>query len=79
MNFNYNYNKMNTNCQYGYKGFPECHCNICINKILEFQGFKKNDIYLYDNKFRVKIIAFIPLENCKEFLIRGINNNNFMT
>ena len=30
-------------CQYGNKGFPNCHCNICIEKITEYYGFKKNE------------------------------------
>ena len=63
-------------CLYGRKGFPNCHCNTCLHKIKEHNGFKVGKIF-YFNEHKVKIKHFCPLEHCKDVFIKGVDNGYF--
>jgi hypothetical protein len=58
-----------TKCDIGY---PECHCNDCIDAITEFKGLVKNAVYLLDGR-PVFVVGFCPLESCAEVFY---NNNH---
>ena len=59
-----------TKCKIGY---PECHCNDCLDAITEFKGLKKHNVYLLDGR-PVFVTGFCPLgENTAEVFY---NNNH---
>lgn len=67
----------NSVCLYSGKGYPDCHCNTCLNKINSYKGYDKNRFYFYRGR-TVKIKSICPLENCKTFfIIDALNNTGF--
>ena len=64
-------------CLYNGKGYPDCHCNTCLDKINSYRGYDKNKSYLYKGRI-VKIKSICPFESCKTFfIIDALNNNGF--
>ncbi len=56
------------NCTYGHNGFDECHCNDCIDAVLEMDEIKLGEIYfLLNENMNVKITGICPLEHCIDF------------
>lgn len=53
-------------------GYPDCHCNDCIDAISEYKGLKKNTVYLLDGR-PVFVTGFCPLESCADVFY---NNNH---
>ena len=49
-------------------GYPQCHCNDCLDDVEQFHGFDKKTIYYYEG-IEVKISTFCPLEHCCTFFI----------
>jgi len=52
-------------------GYPDCHCNICLDAIEEFEGYKKYEVFSYQGK-PVFIKTFCPLDNCCDIFIQEI-------
>jgi len=63
--------KMNDKkCEAFNSQFPNCHCNDCIENVVEFNGFKKGSIYILKAKnVPVAISSFCPLEHCADAFI----------
>lgn len=49
-------------------GYPKCHCNICLDAIESYQGFKKYDEFLFKGE-NIYIRGFCPLENCADIFV----------
>ena len=63
-------------CVYTKKGFPFCHCNDCLNKIMEYAEFKKSQRFWYRG-IKVTISDFCPLDHCCDIFIQGIEEPAF--
>jgi len=56
--------------------YPDCHCNDCLDAIVEYAGFQKEAIYRFRGEL-AKIISFCPLPNCCNIFIQGIEEPAF--
>jgi len=63
-------------CLYNGGGFPNCHCNTCIEKVEEHKGLKKGQEFYFDG-IKVRIKSFCPLKNCCDVFIKGVSNEYF--
>jgi len=56
--------------------YKECHCNDCINRIVQMEEFKKWDKFLYKD-FTIKITSFCPLKHCSDIFLSWIERPAF--
>ncbi len=55
-------------CPYNGYGFDKCHCNNCINAIVEMDGIKVGGIYwLKSENMNVIITNIFPMKSCVDF------------
>ena len=55
-------------CPYNGYGFDECHCNNCINAVVEMDGIRLGGIYyLKSENMNVLITNIVPLKSCVDF------------
>jgi hypothetical protein len=55
-------------------GYPNCHCNNCIESIEKYKGYKKYDMFIFRGH-NIYIKEFCPLENCKNIFVTELNTS----
>lgn len=57
-------------CTFGANGFDECHCNACIDAVIEMDGIKKDHVYFAPHLgHNVKVDRLYPFKSTSDCFI----------
>lgn len=54
-------------------GFGDCHCNHCIDSIIEMDGIRKQVYFAPHLNHKVRVTKLYPFKNCADCFIEHID------